>query len=220
MTQFTRAGYSFDVVDKPLTSSWGFWGLWANGSWEKELHKIVDSVLGDDGLLIDVGAWVGPISLWAARLPARRVIALEPDPEAFAQLAENVVAHPNILALPFAAANDDGHLTLHSLRDGWGQSTSSLVFEGGESLEVRTLDIVSLVEYVAPFYAGRAIMKMDTEGGEALVFNRLGPVLRRFGIPLLLSIHVGWPHLLPEWDEWDNRDLRAAGHSYYLTAKT
>lgn len=219
MTIF-RKGHAFKIDEHPSTSSWNFWDLWAGEQWEPELHDIIDQVLGADGLLVDVGAWFGPMTLWASRLPSRRVIALEPDPEAFSVLSANVLANglQNVLAMPMAAANADGTMGLHSLRDSWGLSTSSLVFEGGLSVPVRTLDIVSLIEYVAPFYAGRMLVKMDTEGGEALVFNRLGPILRKHSIPILMSVHVGWPSLQPEWDEWTARDLHAAGHSYYLTS--
>ena len=56
--------------------------------WEADTFEFVRRNVTPGGLMLDIGAWIGPIGLYAASLGAR-VIALEPDPVSIASLREN-----------------------------------------------------------------------------------------------------------------------------------
>jgi hypothetical protein len=78
-----RCDNDFRVIDSNITSSWSYWDLFCDGRWEAATLKAIDDNLPEGGLLFDVGAWIGPMTLWSAKNRRARVISLEPDPEAF-----------------------------------------------------------------------------------------------------------------------------------------
>lgn len=67
-----------------------FWETVADGTWEPDTFRLIRAVhtRRPGGAHLDVGAWVGPTSLFAAHFAAR-VVALEPDPRAFSELLGN-----------------------------------------------------------------------------------------------------------------------------------
>lgn len=221
-TTITRLGRTFTVEDGPQTASWHFWNLWADAAhgWEVPLLALIDQLLPDGGLFLDVGAWIGPITLWAAQ--RGNVIALEPDPEAYRQLAANIAANDlqeRVDARNVAADVRDGEATLWSVR-GWGESTPSMTLERGEAITVRTIDIAALIAERPP-----ALVKMDIEGQEGAILPAIGPLLRASRTPMLLAIHYGTfdPALVPAFDaelaHWDLQLLPQAGAEYLCTAK-
>lgn len=209
--EVTRKGRPFKMVNTEITSSWRFWEQWwAEESWEAGTLDAIDAHLPDGGLLMDIGAWVGPITLWAAQ--RARVIAIEPDDAAFDQLLANV--EMNLLGddgrvsciRAAAVANGARTATLRSVADDWGRSTSSLTQTEGLDAEVVTID-------VRRGLMGVDLVKIDIEGGEALLLPGLGPELRKLGIPMILSLHPDWygsvingERLDAELAHWD-RDL-------------
>lgn len=181
-----RKGVPFSVENGPQTAWWRFWDLWANGTWEKEILETIDRLLPPGGALLDIGAWVGPIALWAAQ--RARVVAIEPDAEAYRQLVANVAANgyaDRVRCIEAAAGLEDGEVTLWSVGE-WASSSASLTYETGEHATVRSIRLAELLE------AERFdLIKMDIEGGEAILLPDVGPIIRRLGTPLLLALHAG-----------------------------
>ena len=67
-----------------------FWRAAEAGIWEPDTFRVLRAVLRTRrGAMVDVGGWVGATALAGAAW-ATRVVALEPDPRAFAELLENV----------------------------------------------------------------------------------------------------------------------------------
>ena len=62
-----------------------FWNKVEAGLWEPETLALIDQQITPGTTFLDLGAWVGPTALYAAARGAR-VIALEADPVALAQL--------------------------------------------------------------------------------------------------------------------------------------
>lgn len=188
MRTIERAGRRFTVVDA-LYNNWDFWGAFANGSWEKFTIDEI-SRLPAGSLLFDVGAWIGPISLWAASQGVN-VVALEPDPTAYQTLLTNIAQNNYAdLIKPKAVAVTDvtGLFTLHT-EVGGGDSSSSLTRPTmPESVEVLGVTMHELIDD----YGEPDLIKMDIEGGEALLLPVAGGELRELGIPLLLSLHTHW----------------------------
>lgn len=197
----TRGDVSFDVVDDPQTAAWRFWeDQFATGEWEPFTLDAIDQHLSG-GVYVDVGAWVGPTVLWAAR-HGGHVVAVEPDPVARAVLTENVTRNgADVQILPCAVAVERGRATLHGIE--WGDSQSSLLAVATATVEVDTLTFAEILP------SGPVdLVKIDIEGAEADVFPAATDLLHDLGCPVLLSLHLDWitdpDPLLDAIDGWDS----------------
>jgi FkbM family methyltransferase len=183
---------SFNVADDKPT----FWDRVATGAWERGTFVALDQVLEAATTLLDLGAWVGPVTLYAAALGAR-VIAVEADPAALVQLRANIAANPDLAAriqvVDRAVAPQPGTVSLGARRKP-GDSMSSALLAGAE----RSWDAVAITPAELAGMVGhpvRLVIKLDIEGGEYALLPRMGPLLARPGTALLLSLH---PEILGE----------------------
>lgn len=214
-------GLTFRVEESPGTA-WGFWDFWAGGQWETTTIGAMERLLRPDGLLLDIGAWVGPLTLWAAKKIGARVVAVEPDPEGFRQLSANVRASgvdALVTLLQVAIAPTDGSVVLHMTPDG-GDAYSSMTPRAllSRNVIVKGRTLRSLINAFQP-----TLIKMDIEGGEAVILPVDGPYLRIHRLPLLLALHPEWyeagaePALMAELDHWHMEDLH--NQMYLCTPK-
>jgi FkbM family methyltransferase len=118
-------------------------------AWQKHLKR------GD--LFIDVGASVGPYSLWACELGARAV-AIEPSQFMLDRLAANVALNGYDVEIVPAAAGDTPGMGFSQLA-GWGSDTTHFP-------DVR---VVTVDEILGDRTA--AGMKIDVEGAEIVVLR-------------------------------------------------
>ncbi len=169
-----------------------FWDIYEKG-WEQHSTDLLDAVVRPGSVFVDVGAWVGPLALYAAALGAR-VIAVEPDPVAAAALLRNVQANremfENVVSVwqGAIAANGDDLIGIEPLATGMlGDSMTKTVIGGGQLVESWTLPRILEEEQVAP--AEIALVKIDVEGYEMILMPILGPWLGERGIPVYVSFH-------------------------------
>jgi FkbM family methyltransferase len=185
-------GASFNVADDKPT----FWDRVAAGAWERGTFVTLDQVLRAGTLLLDLGAWVGPVTLYAAARGAR-VIAVEADPAALVQLRANIAANPDLEArievVGRAVAAQPGTVRM-GVRRKPGDSMSSSLLSGAE----QSWDAVAITPRELAGLVGepvRLIIKLDIEGGEYALMPHMGPLLAPAGTFLLLSVH---PEILAE----------------------
>ncbi|HRE42979.1 MAG TPA: FkbM family methyltransferase [Terricaulis sp.] len=173
------------TVAAARASSAAFWAAAANGRWEDETFRFLDAVTAEPGaVLVDVGAWIGPVALYASPKVAK-VIALEPDPVAHGELTANVAANaPNVEVWNAAIDNAPGELTLY-VGDGLGNSETSSIGQG-EAIKVKTVTFDQLSEAAGD---GRAILKVDIEGHEYRVMEALVGFAKARRAPVHLSLH-------------------------------
>lgn len=136
------------------------------------------SHLGPGALAVDCGANVGEITALFAATGAE-VVALEPNPVAFAHLAERFAGVPRVRCLHAAAATEDGTalLYLHEqagidpLRFSTGSSliATKRNVDAERSVPVETLDLDALLAGLGHV----AVLKLDIEGAEVPVLERL-----------------------------------------------
>jgi FkbM family methyltransferase len=218
--EVVRGGHPFIVEDQSITSSWQFWTLWANGEWEAPVLDWIDRLIHPGEAFLDVGAWIGPMTLWAASKGAL-VTAIEPDPEAFRQLQGNVIANHyerRVRLIQKAASPKPGNVSLWPVME-WGQSASSTVQPKGDPITVRSVNLIPIIRRTHP-----VLVKMDIEGGERDLFPAIGPALRMCNTPILLSVHQNvvtgdWGPMLEELTHWNMTRLAAAGEAYLATPK-
>jgi FkbM family methyltransferase len=162
-----------------------FWADAAAGRWEDETFRFLDAVIKPDAVLIDVGAWIGPLSLYASPRVAR-VIALEPDPIAHAELVDNVADNaPNVEIWNAAINLTQGELKLFAPK-GFGNSETTSSGEG-EAVTVKT---VTFAEIDAAVGVGApVVLKVDIEGHEYRVLDAMIAFAKKRNAPVHLSLH-------------------------------
>ena len=144
------------------------------GLYDQRELRLVARYLRDGGDFVDVGAHVGMYAVRAAvELRGRgRVLAFEPNPNARAQLVENLALNDcsNAIVVAAAATASAGRVDLHVPASD-DPSFSSL--EGGRFAEREPLEIetTTLDDAVAEHGLRPAIVKIDVEGGEVDVLR-------------------------------------------------
>jgi FkbM family methyltransferase len=150
-------------------------------------------MLGPGRLMLDIGGWIGPTTLYAAGLGAG-VTVFEPDPKAHAKLARNIARNPELagrVTVVQAALNShNGSARLYSnqLRN----SMSGLINGPGkharQSTDVRSID--GRDPWIEELVATADLVKIDIEGGEFMLIPWIAAMLQRHRPTLYLSLHA------------------------------
>jgi len=172
-----------------------FWRLYNAGKWEPETHALLKEVLKPGDLFVDIGAWIGPVSLWALELGAS-VVAVEPDPVALEELERQLSPYTLTCEIHAGAlAPHDGQLSISPCpvyrgRPGQMGDSMTRVTEEGLSAPCWTIETI---------LAGRtpALAKMDVEGYELVLLPTVAPYLAALGTTLMVALHTELPD--PAW---------------------
>ncbi len=189
-----------------------FWRKVDQGLWEPRTFAVFDQLLSAGATCLDVGAWIGPTVLFAARR-CRRVYCLEPDRVAYRYLLQNIQLNglENVLPFNFALAAEGGLNRMASPRGKQGDSMTSLLLPDGiRGMAVLCLAWQSWLELVGvPVFD---FIKMDIEGGEFSLLPTMTDYLDLYRPRLYLSLH---PHLLPDSERGPNMAKIAASLKMY-----
>lgn len=142
----------------------------------ENVYRITEDDLGDTGVLIDIGANIGAVSVWAARQGAR-VIAVEPEPDNRAYLMKNLQANApedSYTILPYAAMPSPGTFYLEP-----DHGHSQVVSGGtGTTIEVEGITLADVYEQAGVPYSD--VLKIDIEGAEyPLIMGTPTEILRK-----------------------------------------
>jgi len=178
-----------------------FWDKVNGGRWESRTFTVLDRLLTTGTTYCDIGAWIGPTVLYAAR-NCRQVYCLEPDRVAYRFLLQNIQLNrlENVLPFNLALAPEEGLQRMASPRGKRGDSMTSLLLpDGTQGMDVLCLTWENWFNLV-----GRPVfdtVKMDIEGGEFSLLPAMSVYLEEHRPQLYLSLH---PHLLPEAERMKN----------------
>jgi FkbM family methyltransferase len=165
-----------------------FWTRVEQGRWERETLAFIDAWVDESTVFLDCGAWVGPTSLYAA-FRAKRVVAVEADPEALAQLRRNIAANPELATkievVRRALAPNPGVVIMGARRKP-GDSMSSVLLAG--SVRSWNAQAIMPAELARILPDGPLVVKIDLEGGEYGLLPHLAPILER-AAAVHLSLH-------------------------------
>lgn len=184
-----RKGEVFDVADFPTDDDGWFWRGFQDETWEPDSFDILDRYLTPESTFVDIGAWIGPLTLWAARLGAR-VVAVEPDPVALPILVENASRNGgtvDVYGLAISRASVIARLAPQGHGADAGEFGNSMSHLADEGTPVFTLSPPDLWDQCQ--IENVALVKIDIEAGEARLVEA-APFLRQF--PLLLALHGPW----------------------------
>lgn len=187
---------TFDVEEDEFAP---FWRRAEAGEWEPASFGVLDQMLDADSTFLDIGAWIGPLTLYAANLTPS-CHAVEPDPRARAGLIANIARNPELAGRiqvhPEAVAGVCGPGRIGNITSSvGGDSMSSLLFgTAANAWDVECLTLERLVSRIGP----PSLVKIDIEGAEAEVLNGSREYIERARPPLFLSVHAAfWPDPLP-----------------------
>ncbi len=166
-----------------------FWRKASAGEWEPETFSVLDQYLSPEQDYLDIGAWIGPTVLYAARR-ARHVWCFEPDPTAFRHLAWNLDLNNirNVSAFGVALSDQFGVARMASTRGEPGDSTSSLLHDADHGTDALTIAWEQFE--AANDLSGVTLVKMDIEGAEYFVLPTLLQWLKNVQPTVLLSLHA------------------------------
>jgi FkbM family methyltransferase len=167
-----------------------FWDRVEAGRWEPGTLAVLDELVDERTTFVDLGAWVGPTTLYAAAL-ARRVVAVEADPAALDQLRRNLAANPDLSSRIEVVAKAihpmAGPVSLGAKRKA-GDSMSSILLANGPS--TWTVEGIRPAELAAQLQDDeRIVLKLDVEGAEYGLLPHLGPLLTPRTGAILVSFH-------------------------------
>lgn len=182
-----------------VSDGWfSFWKQLEAGTWQRPVLRFVAEHVRPGSTFLDVGAWIGPVTLLAAQRtgPTGRVVAFEPTPATWRALRANIdgagLAH--VEALNLALGDRVGKAAFHA--PGPMSSTSSMTpLQGpgghtgpaGVAFEApcTTLDAICAERGIEPDG-----IKVDVEGAEEALLRGGAQTLARHRPWLLLELHA------------------------------
>jgi FkbM family methyltransferase len=199
-------GTTFHVAD---TLPHPFWTGVNAGRWEPETFRLLDYFLVPDWRFVDIGAWIGPTTLYAGK-KCGHIDAFECDPVAIHQLRDNLAVNPDIAVkvrlFEHAVGEEDGFVRLFSRA--LGNSETSIfrnherggeVLACGESVLVGMRDVRNVFRDGGYASCERTFVKIDIEGAEFRIIPRLADLVADSRCVWYVSFHelnLNPPHLL------------------------
>ena len=157
-----------------------------NGEYESDMAALVRSHIAPDRDVIDVGANVGFYSVMAAQLLDQgRVLAVEPNPEAYRRLVANLARNrltEKVTIFHGLASDSVGQATLHHIEGMEEYSSMGQIVHA--SVSGKTARTTSSVAHtvdglVAAHGLNPGFMKIDVEGADMLVLSGAIETLKR-----------------------------------------
>jgi FkbM family methyltransferase len=172
----------------------------SEGMYEVRLVKALSRLLGQDGVVLDIGANIGTLTLpLSARCPSGVVYAFEPVSLNRRFLERNTSSIPNIRVCHFGLGSSNGQRTIHIDPHHPGGAHTGGNAEEEEFSEM--IEIVTLDSWVSANKIDRIDMiKLDIEGGELDFLDGAAETLKKFKpvlavecnpIPLWRFAHAG-----------------------------
>jgi len=183
--------YKVDIKDKHFFVKYSsFWENVNNGNWEPSTFYIFDKFIDKEHSFIDIGAWIGPTTLYGSQI-AKKCYAIEPDPVAFYELKKNINLNPNLKSriniYELCISDKCGKIRLGN-RNNFGDSMSSILLNDlNKTLFVQSL---TLQEFILQNKIDDCnFIKIDIEGGEAIVLPQIKEFLEKNKPTIHLSLH-------------------------------
>ena len=177
-------------------------------TWELDSFHIFNLYKNNEGIYMDIGAWVGPTAIYCANI-YKKVIAIEPDPLALEELKKNISVNNinNISVIEKGLSSENG-ITQFGGNGKLGNSESTLLiankeeyfsYQGrhtetwkhshNEIVEIETITIEKLIEQQNIDPKNISLIKMDIEGGEKIVVPSLVNFLNTYKPIFYISLH-------------------------------
>lgn len=163
-------------------------------TWEPFETEVVREILRHVNFLVDVGANIGWYTLIGGlALQGRgQVISFEPDPENFAILARNVAQNELTNVKVFNAALADGAGTRELFRSTDNLGDHRLYAGSPDRRDAISVNVTTFDDTVAPLISGPCLVKLDTQGSEAMILKGMRRYLEGHASSVAFLIEY-WP---------------------------
>jgi FkbM family methyltransferase len=175
--------------------------------WEPGTFKVFDKYANPNGVVIDIGCWIGPTALYLAQ-KSRRVIAVESNRQANATLSRNVALNslePKFELIEKAIYSDNSGVRFGTNpfrpSEGLMHSTCQILPDDTPGNDQTYLaPTITWAEITSHLRPGESVslIKMDIEGGEQFVIRDVLQWAYDHYVPAYISFHVDW---------WIDKDL-------------
>lgn len=159
------------------------------GVHEPENTKLYTAMLKKGYTVLDIGGNIGYFPLIARDAVGESgfVYTLEPVPDTFEVLCQNVAKYKNIKPLAIAIGKENGESTLHiSHVPNWSGLISYSGQDTLKSIPITTRSVDSLVEEMA---IAPKVIRMDIEGGEINAIAGAVTTLAKYKPNLCIELH-------------------------------
>ena len=183
------------IMDRDIDFFGRHWDALENGEEEPATFQMMESLINKDTTVIEVGAWIGTMALYEARL-GKIVYAFEADPVALKSLQNNVAQNPdmeNIRVVGKVVSESSGRQKLYSEHSGNNSASSIYKVDGKTVWEIEAVNLDDFI--VEQGIEGPIFLNVDIEGGEYAVLPALKIFSMNQKIQMCLSLH---PHLLAQ----------------------
>jgi FkbM family methyltransferase len=178
-------GCSFDIDSR--TKHFNFWEDAFANNWEKGTFDFIKKFLNKDKVFIDIGAWIGPISILAS-FNSKKCISFEPDPCAYQELNQNIKTN-NIDNIFLEQKAVSIHNEIFLGAEILGESVTRDNCESNKYL-VECISIKEIFEKYNLKESDISVIKIDIEGHESELLK--DEYLINLNVPMHVSFHLGF----------------------------
>ena len=168
--------------------------------WENETFDVFDQFKDDQGIAIDIGAWIGATTIWLSK-NFHHVLAIEADTGAIQSITGNLKASEctNVTLCPFPVAENREEIIFGPRGPRLNDSMACIKDQSNSPLDykIKSIPFKQIVfDYI---YANESInskkiafIKCDIEGGEENILEDVLHFAYYNKIPVYMSFHVDW----------------------------
>ena len=173
----------------------GYWRSVERKDWEPYTYGILSKLLKPDFVYFDVGAWIGPTVIYAAKL-CQHVVCFEPDPIAYRYLRWNIELNQlsNVQSFNLALSNKTSIQRIASFGDSLGDSMTSLLndrIDGNKAENAADVLAFNWRDFNKLLLLERMdFLKVDIEGGEFDLLPSIKDYLSSQKPIVYLSVHA------------------------------
>ena len=180
--ELTYGGRTVALADLPEYAR--FYRKLTAGQWEPQTLAAIARHAGPDTVVLDIGAWIGVTSFYAART-AKAVIAVDPDPQCLSILRALAQEEPKVTVVE-GALSDRDRVTVNAV-EGFGSSETSVLDIGdGASRPVPGLRMDDLFAKAGHF---PVFAKIDIEGYEFVIPGEIARLAEKEVRAVQLAVH-------------------------------
>lgn len=182
--QLTKRNITIDVVETELNKN--FWRDHYS-YWEESTFDFLQKHWNKDKTFVDIGAWIGPISLVASSY-SKQCVCFEPDTLAHDEFKQNIELN-GITNIHLEKKAVSIHPTIEIGCETLGQS----VTRDSCKHNVITCECISIEEILSKYNLSEeniSVLKIDVEGHETELLQ--SKALWNLHVPMHISFHPGW----------------------------
>lgn len=179
--------FEFNILYDPKYID--LWSKYYLNIWERNLFSILDKKLKFDQVFIDIGAWIGPVTLYASKI-SKKVISVEPDIKAFKILKEHISINniENVELVDKAISSNNG-VSINLGSPELGNSGTSIFYNSNDS--IISVNAINFEKFINKYNLNDAniFFKIDIEGAEFEIIKNSKHFFKKLNNEIHITFH-------------------------------